>query len=142
VPFFGYYLQVGALGWPIAAAVVLPCALQFAMLLAIELPDAAGDAIAGKRTLVVRLGAPLGARLYAALSVAGFCALPLMAGWALPVRVAIGPLVLAPIAIWQARRVLRGAYRDPARWDSVAFWSVGLTIGASAAELIATSVGG
>ena len=40
----------------IFAACALPCALQFAMLLAIEFPDAAGDAVAGKRTLVVRLG--------------------------------------------------------------------------------------
>ena len=63
----------------IFAACLLPCALQFAMLLAIELPDAAGDAVAGKRTLVVRLGAAAGARLYAALTIAGFGALPLLA---------------------------------------------------------------
>ncbi len=106
------------------------------MLLAIELPDAAGDAVAGKRTLVVRLGAAAGARMYAALTIAGFGALPLLAAaGALPTRVAIAPLALAPIAIWQAARVVRGGYADPARWDSVAFWSVALLSGSAAIAL-------
>ena len=79
VPLLGYYLQAGELHPRIFAACLLPCVLQFAMLLAIELPDAAGDAVAGKRTLVVRLGAAAGARMYAALTIAGFGALPLLA---------------------------------------------------------------
>jgi 1,4-dihydroxy-2-naphthoate polyprenyltransferase len=138
VPLLGYYLQAGRVDAPIFAAALLPCTLQFAMLLAIELPDAVGDALAGKRTLVVRLGAATGARLYAALTIAGFGALPLLAaGGALPVRVAIAPLALAPVAIWQAARVVRGAYADPARWDSVAFWSVALLAGSTATALAA-----
>ena len=107
------------------------------MLLAIELPDAAGDAVAGKRTLVVRLGAAAGARLYAGLTIAGFGALPLLASQGvLPARVALAPIVLAPIAIWQAARVVRGGYADPARWDSVAFWSVALLAGSAGAALV------
>jgi len=138
VPLLGYYLQAGDVHPRIFAACLLPCLLQFAMLLAIELPDAAGDAIAGKRTLVVRLGAAAGARMYAALTIAGFGALPLLAaGGALPTRVAIAPLALAPIAIWQAARVVRGGYADPARWDSVAFWSVALLAGSASAALVA-----
>ena len=136
VPVLGYYLQAGQIDGRILAACLLPCALQFAMLLAIELPDAAGDAVAGKRTLVVRLGAPAGARSYAALTIAAFGALPLLAAAsALPVRVAIAPLVLAPVAIWQAARVARGGYADPARWGSVAFWSVALLSGSAAIAL-------
>jgi len=137
VPVLGYYLQARQIDGRIIAACLLPCALQFAMLLAIELPDAAGDAVAGKRTLVVRLGAAAGARSYAALTIAGFGALPLLAQGALPARVAVAPLALAPIAIWQALRVARGGYSDPARWGSVAFWSVALLAGGAAAELLA-----
>jgi 1,4-dihydroxy-2-naphthoate octaprenyltransferase len=137
VPLLGYYLQAGEVHPRIFAACLLPCLLQIAMLLAIELPDAAGDAATGKRTLVVRLGALTGARLYASLTIAGFAMLPLLAQGVLPPRVAIAPLALAPIAIWQATRVARGGYADPARWGSVAFWSVALLAGGAAAELIA-----
>jgi 1,4-dihydroxy-2-naphthoate octaprenyltransferase len=137
VPLLGYYAQAGELHPRIFAACLLPCVLQFAMLLAIELPDAAGDAIAGKRTLVVRLGAAAGARLYAALTIGAFGALPLLARGLLPARVAIAPIILAPVAIWQAARVVRGAYADPTRWDSLAFWSVALLAGSAIAALVA-----
>jgi 1,4-dihydroxy-2-naphthoate octaprenyltransferase len=137
VPVFGYHLQAGALAAPIFCAAALPCALQFAMLLAIEFPDAAGDAAVGKRTLVVRLGALPAARLYAATTLAAFGALPLWTLAGLPARVALAPLLLAPVATWQAVRVARGAYGDRARWGSVAFWAVALLIASAGAELLA-----
>ena len=139
VPLFGYDLQAGALAAPIFFAAALPCALQFAMLLAIEFPDAAGDAAVGKRTLVVRLGALPAARLYAATTLAAFGALPLLARAGLPARVAAAPVLLAPIAIWQSVRVARGAYGDSARWGSVAFWAVALLIASAGVELAAVA---
>jgi 1,4-dihydroxy-2-naphthoate polyprenyltransferase len=141
VPAFGFLLQARGLAAPLVLAAVLPCALQFAMLLAIEFPDAAGDAAAGKRTLVVRMGALPAARLYAALTLAGFGALPVWALAGLPARVALAPLVLAPIAVWQALRVARGGYGDPSRWGSIAFWSVALLIASAGIELAATILG-
>ncbi|MFL5303672.1 MAG: prenyltransferase [Polyangia bacterium] len=141
VPAFGFLLQARALAAPVVLAAVLPCALQFAMLLAIEFPDAAGDAAAGKRTLVVRMGALPAARLYAALTLAGFGALPVWALVGLPARVALAPLLLAPIAVWQALRVARGGYGDPNRWGSIAFWSVALLIASAGLELAATVLG-
>ena len=137
VPVFGFRLQAGEVGAPVVLAAALPCALQFAMLIAIEFPDAAGDAATGKRTLVVRLGARPAARVYAAVTLAGFGALPLLARAGLPGRVAAAPLALAPVALWQASRVARGAYGDGARWASVAFWSVALLISGAAVELAA-----
>src|SRR5262245_59659741 len=58
VPFFGFSLQAPDLvGMRVLVLAVVPlCCLQFAMLLAIEVPDAMGDRVVGKRTLVVRLG--------------------------------------------------------------------------------------
>ena len=142
VPAFGYLLQARALAAPIFLAAALPCALQFAMLLAIEFPDAAGDAAAGKRTLVVRMGARAAARLYAAVTLAAFGLAPIGALVGLPPRVALAPLVLAPIGIWQAIRVARGGYGESARWGSIAFWSVALLIAGAALELVATALGG
>jgi 1,4-dihydroxy-2-naphthoate octaprenyltransferase len=138
VPVLGFYLQARTVTPGLFAAVALPAALQFAMLLAIEFPDAVGDAAVGKRTLVVRMGAPAAARLYATVTLGGFGALPLAAAAAgLPARLVLAPLALAPVAIWQAMRVARGAYGDPARWESVTFWSVALLGGSAVAELVA-----
>ncbi|MBC7976623.1 MAG: prenyltransferase, partial [Myxococcales bacterium] len=70
VPALGFLLQapdlvgLGVLG----LAIVTPFLLQIAMLLAIEFPDAAGDAATGKRTLVVELGAARAAKLYVAIT--------------------------------------------------------------------------
>ena len=135
VPVFGYDLQAGEIAAPIFFAAALPCALQFAMLLAIEFPDAAGDAATGKRTLVVRMGALPAARLYAAITLLAFGALPLWALAGLPARVAAAPIVLAPVAVWQASRVARGAYGERERWGSVAFWAVALLIASAGVEL-------
>lgn len=142
VPLLGHVLQAHALGAPIFLAAALPCALQFAMLLAIEFPDAASDAATGKRTLVVRMGAPAAARLYAVMTLGAFGALPFFAGAGLPARVAAAPALLVPVAVWQALRVARGAHGDPARRESVAFWSVALLIASAGAELLATIAGG
>jgi 1,4-dihydroxy-2-naphthoate octaprenyltransferase len=136
VPLFGCHLQGHSVGAPLLMAVALPCALQFAMLLAIEFPDAAGDAATDKRTLVVRLGAGAAARLYAVVTLLGFAALPFFGGRGLPLPALLAPLLLAPVACWQAVRVVRGGYQDGARWESVAFWSVALLIGSAGAELI------
>lgn len=142
VPACGYVLQAHRLAAPIFLAAALPSALQFAMLLAIEFPDAAGDAAAGKRTLVVRMGAPAAARLYAVVTIGAFGALPFFACAGLPALVAAAPALLVPVAVWQALRVAGGAYGDPARWESVAFWSVALLIASAGAELLATIAGG
>jgi 1,4-dihydroxy-2-naphthoate octaprenyltransferase len=66
------------------------------MLLAIEFPDRAGDALTSKRTLIVRLGAWRGARLYAAVTGLAFAALPLLALLGLPGRMAVAAAVPAP----------------------------------------------
>jgi 1,4-dihydroxy-2-naphthoate octaprenyltransferase len=137
-PLFGYYVQARALGPALFLAVVPLCGLQFAMLLAIEFPDAAGDAAGGKRTLVVRRGAAFAARLYAIVVAASFVALPVLAWAGLPGRVAAAAALLAPIGLWQAARAARGAFRDPARWESLAFWSVAQLISTAGAQLAAT----
>jgi 1,4-dihydroxy-2-naphthoate octaprenyltransferase len=111
--------------------------MQFAMLLAIEFPDASGDAVVGKRTLVVRLGGMRAARLHALALLAAYAALPLLVGLGLPVLVAASVALGAPVAAWQAWRMLHGAWADPARWNSLGFWAVALLVGTTMAELLA-----
>jgi 1,4-dihydroxy-2-naphthoate octaprenyltransferase len=125
--------SLGALG-----AVLYPLVgLQFAMLLAIEFPDAIGDAAVGKRTLVVRLGSSTAAGLCAAILVAVYGALPLLAMLGAPPMVVWGAALPAPIAFWQFRRLGGGAGRRPAQWEGLALRGVALLVGTAACELAA-----
>ena len=134
-PLLGFYTQRGTLtGVLLSACFPLVC-LQFSMLLTIELPDAAGDAAHGKQTLVVRHGAAWAARLSAGILLAAFGALPLLFLLGLPLRVAALAALPAPLAVWQATRLWRGAFLDPKRWESLALCSVALLVTTSVAEL-------
>jgi 1,4-dihydroxy-2-naphthoate octaprenyltransferase len=134
-PLLGFYLQNGALRLlPVLASLPL-CGLQFAMLLTIELPDAAGDRAIGKRTLVVRHGAEWGARSGAGIVLGSFCFLPVLVLLGLPWQVAAWAALSAPLGAWHALR-LRGAFRDPERWESLAFCSVALLAATTSAELV------
>jgi 1,4-dihydroxy-2-naphthoate octaprenyltransferase len=42
-----------------------------------------------------------------------------------------------PLAAWQSRHMLWGAWADPALWNSLGFWAVALLMGTTAAELLA-----
>jgi 1,4-dihydroxy-2-naphthoate octaprenyltransferase len=134
-PLIAFYVQAGRLAALPGLAVAAPCCLQFAMLLAIEFPDAAGDAAAGKRTLVVRRGPAWAARAYEACLLLALALPPLLVGAGLPRAVALAALLPSPVAVWQIVRMRRGAWREPARWESLAFWTVALLVTTSAAEL-------
>ncbi len=136
-PLVGFYLQTGQVsGLPFLAAAPL-CGLQIVTQLATEFLDLAGDAAGGKRTLVVRLGGRGAARLHNLTLLAVYGLLPLLARAGLPPLVAAAPGFSAPVAAWQAWRVARGAWADPARWDSLAFWGIGLIMGPAALETMA-----
>jgi 1,4-dihydroxy-2-naphthoate octaprenyltransferase len=137
VPWLGFVLQSGATSRLVPLGVIPLCAFQFVMLLAIEFPDAAGDAATDKRTLVVRLGGVWAARLYVLTVSAAYLTLPLWVSYGLPPRIAIAASTTAPLAAWQVTRVAGGAWRDPDRWESIAFWSVALLVATAAAQLLA-----
>src|SRR4029079_16191639 len=107
VPLLGFYLQAPDLrcAGVLVLAIVPLALLQLAMLLAIEFPDAAGDAATDKRTLVVRLGAARAARLYAAITAVAYLSLPIAVLLGLPVRIAACAALLAPLAGWRIARI-------------------------------------
>ena len=137
VPWLGFYLQAPDLrgGTQLALSIVPPALLQLAMLLAIEFPDAAGDAATGKRTLVVRLGASRAAALYVAITAAAYGWLPVAYALGLPLRVVLAGLAPAPIAAWRIARVAE--HRDRSAHERMTFFAVALLIATSAAELAA-----
>jgi apolipoprotein N-acyltransferase len=90
----------------------------------------------------VRRGAEWAARCAAALLIAAFCSLPVLFVLGLPARVAAFAALPAPLAVWQAVRLLRGAFRDPKRWESLAFCSVALLVTTTLAELTGAALSG
>lgn len=109
--------------------------LQVAMLLAIEFPDADGDAATGKRTLVVRLGAERAAKAYVLLLTLAYLCLPIAALLGLPTRVVIAATLPTPIAAWRVSGIADAS--DPKAHERLTFFAVFLLIGTSLAELVA-----
>ncbi len=142
VPFSGFYLQAPDLvGMRVLLLAVAPlCCLQFAMLLAIEVPDAAGDRAVGKRTLVVRLGPKRVTRLYMLAVAAAYASLPVLAATGLPKAIALVTAAPAPVALWRIARTHAGDFRRPKRWESVTFWAVALLVGTAVAELVGITI--
>jgi 1,4-dihydroxy-2-naphthoate polyprenyltransferase len=135
-PLTGFYLQSGRLElMPMLAIAPLMC-LQFCMLLAVDFPDVAGDTAAGKRTLVVRLGAERAARLYSAVLVLAYLILPLLVIAGVPSYVALTIMLMSPIALWLLWCVRRGDYADPERWNHFSFYSIALLFGTASVETL------
>ena len=131
-PLVGFYLQAGRLDWLPLLAVLPLCGLQFAMLLVINFPDAAGDAAVGKRTLTIRLGAPRAARLCLVVLALVYAALPLLLWVGLPPLAVLAVAAPLPLTLFHAWRLWRGDWRRPAAWNSLGFWAIALLIGAAA----------
>jgi 1,4-dihydroxy-2-naphthoate polyprenyltransferase len=136
-PLVGYALQAGRLDTLPILAVFPLCCLQFAMLLTIEFPDAAGDAAVSKNTLVVRLGGERAARLHRRALLVGYGSLPILVVLGLPPVVALAVLVASPLAVRQLWSMASGAWARPGDWNRMSFIAVGLLIGTSGLELLA-----
>lgn len=133
----GYYLQAGKIATLPFLAIFPLSLLQMAMLLVINFPDYQGDAAAGKRTLVHILGEKSAVRLYLILLTLTYLTLPFLIFLGLPQTVALTLSLPLPIAAWQAWRMSRRAYADPAKWNSLGLWSIGLLILSATVELFA-----
>jgi len=135
VPGLGFYLQAPDLsgGAMFALSIVPPVLLQVAMLLAIEAPDARGDELTGKRTLVVRLGSRHATALYGSLVALAFAWLPVAWILGLPGTVAAVASLPVPFAIWRLAHLREHA--DRSAHERVAQAGVALLVATSAAEL-------
>jgi 1,4-dihydroxy-2-naphthoate octaprenyltransferase len=136
-PLSGFYLQAEQLELLPFLAIFPLCCFQFCMLLIINFPDAAGDAAAGKHTLIHYLGEQKVASLYLVVLVLAYAALPMLVLLGLPLLSAVSLLLISPLGAWMGIRMVRGAWTQPAQWNSLGFWSIGLLMSSLASEFIA-----
>ncbi len=136
VPVLGFALQAPDFAGieTLLLAIAPLVLLQVAMLIAIELPDMAGDAATGKRTIVVRIGRDRAAQLYVAITTLAYIAIPIASLLGLPTRVVIAATLPVPIAAWRLARI---AEDKTAGLEAVTLFGVMLLMGTAAAEVAA-----
>lgn len=136
VPFLAFSLQAPDLaGVDTLVLAIVPLALlQVAMLLAIELPDAASDEATGKRTLVVRWGTDRAAQIYVLVTTLAYLAIPLASLLGLPTRVVIAATLPVPLAAWRLSRI---AEDRKAGLEQLTLFGVTLLMGTAIAEVVA-----
>ncbi|MFN2223868.1 MAG: prenyltransferase, partial [Candidatus Promineifilaceae bacterium] len=135
-PIVGFTAQMGGLaGLPFLAVFPLAC-FQFAMLIVINVPDAAGDVASGKHTLIHYLGRQRALRAYMVALAVAYLALPLLVWLGLPALAALALVLISPLAAWQGWRIWRGAWRQPEKWNSLGFWSIGLVMASAGLEFL------
>lgn len=121
---------------PVLAVIPLGC-FQIAMLLSVEFPDAQGDANSSKYTLVVRLGVSVAACVYLTVLSIAYGTLPLLVHMGLPLPVAIAIGSLSPLAVWLISHTYLSDWQNPAKWDSFAFYTIGLLVVTGIVEILA-----
>jgi 1,4-dihydroxy-2-naphthoate octaprenyltransferase len=136
-PLVGFYLQSGRLDVTPFLAILPLFYFQFNMLLIVNYPDEEADALVGKRTLLVRWGGSRVARLYVLALLAAYVTLPFLILLDLPAEVALAVLVVSPLGVWLAWRMLHGAWANPEEWNSLQFWTIGLLMTSATAEFLA-----
>lgn len=111
VPAFSFSLFAGDLHRLVLMSTVPLISFHFAMMLVFELPDYATDLKHNKRTLMVRIGWESGMRMHDYAIVFGVLSFIIAFLNGLPGRVALGGLIVLPLAlaqIWQMNRIRSG----------------------------------
>jgi 1,4-dihydroxy-2-naphthoate octaprenyltransferase len=103
--------------------------------LAVAVPDAVGDSLVGKHTLVLRLGGLRAMRWYRSAVAAAFLGLPVLVMAGLPRTVAFAAALPVPLALWRIWSVRGDRALRPEAWESFTFWSIALFVLTAAAEL-------
>lgn len=132
-PLLGYYLQSGQVTATIILAIVPLLLLQFNMLLSVHLPDIEGDRLAGKQTLVVRLGKSQTRRLYRLLMGSAYASVPILLLAGLPGMAALAIVLPFPLALFLWWRTSGQIQQQ--QLSTLAFLSIALLMSTAGLEL-------
>jgi 1,4-dihydroxy-2-naphthoate polyprenyltransferase len=117
-PIYGFTLQAGSLatlsdhGSELGMILIVLALTQYARMIVMNIPDRGADAAVGKRTFVVIFGPSVAVKAYLALLLVAYALLVPFSVLGLPVQVALGFLIVAPLGLTQGIKLARGAWRD------------------------------
>lgn len=131
----GYYWQTGGFSRALFLLCLPLALLQAAMIITIDFPDQAGDAAAGKRTLVVVLGRARAAQLHLGLVTAVYVSLPLLWWIGLPASLLIASSFGAPVAFWLSWQLWQSGRNRPVNWNWLGFTAIALLMGTALAQI-------
>lgn len=137
---FTYFVQVG--GWSLEAWALgcVPGALATNLLVVNNLRDVTTDRVAGKRTLVVRLGVRFGVAEYAAMLGLSF-GISLWLAWRRDTVALVLPWLLVAWALYLVVYVARSQGRSPRRWLSLLVGTARFLVAFGALQVIGLLLG-
>ena len=138
-PLAGYGMQGCPWSLGVLLSVLPVVTAQFALILVLDFPDAAGDARTGKRTLVVVFGTRRVVRIAVGAVVLTYAVLPLLLAGGVGRRLVVGVATTLPLGAWLVWTLLRGAWRGngakgPLAWCGVLWFAV-VSVGALAGTM-------
>lgn len=137
----GYYGQAGQFSTNLWLLIMPLALLQAAMIILIDFPDRAGDAAAGKRTLVVKLGLVKAARLHLQLMALGYLVLPLLGTAGLPWPTIVATALPAPLGFWLSWQLYRCGQGKTVNWNWLGFLAIALLMATASLQLLTLILG-
>lgn len=136
-PLAGYYLQAKTLSALILLSTLPLFFMQLNMLISVHMPDATSDRLAGKQTLVVRMGEQRTSNFYLLNLLLAYGVMPILYLFGLPGLPAAAVMISLPLGLYLGRRMWLRHWALPENFASIAFWSIGLLMVTAFAELVA-----
>ena len=122
-PLLAYQISTDHAPWLLLAIVFPTFMAQQLRMMVMNLADYDGDRSIGKRTLAITFGRRGTVRAFAAGQVVVYAVIAASAFLGMPRAVTVAMLLTAPVALWQALRLLRGELEQARTANSVVFWA-------------------
>lgn len=130
IPAFAFLLQANEYHRLLAMSTFPLTALQLAMMISTELPNYSTDLKYDRRTLLVRLGWQRGMAIHNLLIFINYCLLGIAIFYGMPLSIALPPLLLFPLGLFQILMINRIASGAKPNWKILSLTAallIGLT---------------
>ena len=137
LPIYGVVTQSGVVTPELLSIAAVLWITIHARMMVMNMPDRVGDALGGKRTLVVRIGIENAVRLYIFMQFFAYGPLLYFLRGNIRTSFIVALLVVAPIGWWLAWRLWRGDWKEPSKLADIPKFATFHVAGTAGALLLA-----